>query len=391
LSMAIQVEPTLLDAVWHRLRQPVPHRVVQDERARVGRIVRDVWICRVDIEDLLEDWDSRVYRLDIFALANAADLPTRVVYRLHGNKLQRTFSGCDQIHRSDAAALMILFERLGFRVDPTEFVTAVLPNLKDIRHVTGGELAVLQFASSRHKTAALTLERVGSNEMWTQTEVIATPKGYKAKGYLDGHGNPLMIEVSSPRYRRRPEPVLTHCPECGMSYMRGDPEDGLTHRRAHHRYLSVADPKPHPKAAAAHANGWDGRVDATSPKWMHKEVYGRARLFKREFQYDFVQWHPDGERKPSVVGFLFSDPAGRGRLLGACCFRWRGHCDAPHRWTMDWIWLAPGARRTGLLTARWPSFLKEFGAFHVEHPLSDAMQAFLEKHGLPGTGRPGLT
>jgi hypothetical protein len=119
---------------------------------------------------------------------------------------------------------------------------------------------------------------------------------------------------------------------------------------------------------------------------MHKEIYERARLFKREFHYDFVQWHPDGERNPGVVGFLFVDPAGSGKLLGACCFRWREYSNAPHRWAMDWIWLAPGARRTGLLTARWPSFLKDFGAFHVEHPRSDAMQAFLKKHGLPGVG-----
>jgi len=58
----------------------------------------------------------------------------------------------------------------------------------------------------------------------------------------------------------------------------------------------------------------------------------------------------------------------------------------PIGWTgigvhLTWIWVAPGARRTGLLKARWSSFLKEFGSFHIEHPLSDAMQAFMQKYG----------
>lgn len=50
-------------------------------------------------------------------------------------------------------------------------------------------------------------------------------------------------------------------------------------------------------------------------------------------------------------------------------------------WALHWIWFAPKYRRMGLLLARWADFLESYGNFHIERPVSDAMQSFLRKHG----------
>jgi hypothetical protein len=111
----------------------------------------------------------------------------------------------------------------------------------------------------------------------------------------------------------------------------------------------------------------------------------RAATFQREFCYDFVQW--DGphqiESDPRARGFLFNDDSGvfgHGAIVGACAFRWREHTDHPPCWAMQWIWIAPKARRRGILSRRWDAFRARFGKFVIEPPLSEAMQAFAAKH-----------
>lgn len=380
--MRLEVTRQTLDAIWFALSEPVMRMLVSNERARVGRMIADTWIVRTSIADLIEDWDQRLRGVELFELANAAGYPTRTVFSLNGRKTQRSFMGFERIHRADAAALMILLDRMGFRVDPSVFVESVLPTLKGLELATSGELVAMNFASARHKSPPVSLVAAGEQAPFKATKEIRTPTGYKVHAILNGDGKPEVIEIGAPKFRRVKEPVLTECMACGMSYMRGDPDESAAHRANHRKVMAVADPKPNPKVQAALADGWDGRVIRSSPKWQHDLIYERAVLFRREFHYDFVQWDSRGERKPGVVGIVFTDSIGT--VLGACCFRWREYTQAPHAWAMVWIWIAPKARRTGLLTARWPALLSEFGEFHIEHPLSDAMRTFAVKHGVAG-------
>ena len=113
---------------------------------------------------------------------------------------------------------------------------------------------------------------------------------------------------------------------------------------------------------------------------MHKHMVQRARRFKRELGYDFVQWgYP--ERDPRARGFLFNDDTGtfgNGAVVGACAFRWRGT-----EWGLQFIWITPKARRKGVLSRRWGRFREQFGEFVIEPPLSASMEAFAEKHAAP--------
>jgi hypothetical protein len=70
-----------------------------------------------------------------------------------------------------------------------------------------------------------------------------------------------------------------------------------------------------------------------------------------------------------------------GAIVGACAFRWREYSDAPAAWALQWVWVCPKARRTGVLRARWRSFRERYGDFHIEPPVSAAMQGFVRAMG----------
>jgi hypothetical protein len=113
---------------------------------------------------------------------------------------------------------------------------------------------------------------------------------------------------------------------------------------------------------------------------MHREMYERAVRFKRDFGYDFIQWPYVDKRSDidsSWVGYLFA--AQDGTIDGACGFQ-----QQDDEWVLAWAWIRPERQRSGLLATRWSSFVAQFGDFWIEHPLSDAMQAFFTRHATPG-------
>jgi hypothetical protein len=62
--------------------------------------------------------------------------------------------------------------------------------------------------------------------------------------------------------------------------------------------------------------------------------------------------------------------------VGACGFWYTPEASC---WVLGWIWLHPFARRRGHLRAGWPTFRRQYSAFAVQRPLSDAMAAFLRR------------
>jgi hypothetical protein len=100
-----------------------------------------------------------------------------------------------------------------------------------------------------------------------------------------------------------------------------------------------------------------------------------------------VQWGYKGDDDPKVHGFLFNDDSavfGHGAIAGACAFRWREWKNHPPSWGLQWIWVAPKARRHGILSRRWPMLRQRFGDFVLEPPLSAAMAEFAAKHDVVG-------
>ncbi len=176
--------------------------------------------------------------------------------------------------------------------------------------------------------------------------------------------------------------VVTRCQICGMGYVAELADDRAQHRKHHAAIMRVLQPSPTKRFLRLIGSvGNPAHVDWRSPVWQQNEMYQRARMFRREFDYDIVQWD-SGDQE--AHGYLFNDDTGafgHGAIVGACAFRHRQFSKAPAGWTMDWIWLIPRVRRKGILSRVWPIFKARFGEFYLYPPLSDAMAAFASKVG----------
>lgn len=345
-----------------------------------SRIVKSGWAYSSEVEDVFLAMDGRVYGLPIDTIADHAAFPTRYV-RQRPRFASAEWVSNQAIAASDVAGLCIFLEQLGFAVDPAPMVESLLDQVAKQTTMTMSEAEIFCFTKFRHRQAIKLL----AVETLLEIPEQRTWKGYQGYRYssLMRGGQVAMLKVHGPKFRpmRRSE---VNCPVCGMRYTKGDPESALSHRKEHARVTRLLSPRPSQAMRTRLTNGMTGeRVDSKAPLWMHREVYERAVRFKRDFQYDFIQWPTVGARAnldDAWVGYLFA--AVDGAVDGACAFQNTGG-----EWRLGWVWIRPERRRHGLLAERWEGFLQEFGDFWIEHPLSEAMLGFVEKYASPGQRR----
>ncbi|TKV70371.1 C2H2-type zinc finger protein [Rhizobium sp. AU243] len=376
----MQIDAETIEAIWRALQKAAPAGS-RRTNAMDERIAASGWASAVDLEDYLLSQDRRLDPpavVDPKVLAEALGLPFRSVFPRPRRRTDDV-SGYDMLSAADTAALCIWLERLGFRIDVADLCARVRPRLDATTHLTDEEISVLFYEANRHRLPPVTLS--GPHREWRgmTTSRFKTSSGYRLEYVFDDDGRALRLTARSPKYRKRPESVAMTCPHCGMTYVKGSRTDEQLHRSFHRKRFSVIEPKPHRRFSEALDRDLDAAwVDARSPKWKRTEVFGRALEFKRELGYDFIQWSLEAQHDPDAIGFLFSGE--NGRIVGACSFRPQdGASDRP--WRLDWIWICPNARRLGQLDRHWDRFRQRFGVFDVEHPVSDAMQAFLRKRG----------
>lgn len=373
-----------LTALWKLITTP-RQRVPRDAHAREleDQAVARRFMTPSDIEDLLNayglGWHD--YEVPLEQLGRYFDLIPIVWYQRPSAPGKDTY-GSDALRLEDAVNLLIQIERLGFAIRPERIVAAVASSVAKAEKLTAAELDAHGYVSRRGKWPPLSLRTDREPTAAARREPHRTTTGYNAEAWIEPDGTVVQVVVRAPGYRRPRPAVEIECPACGMSYMRGDTDSSAAHRSEHKRRMRALDPAPHQQLLAARSvEAEPTLVRAQSAAWKHREMYERARAFKREFHYDFMQW--GSERKdddPDVHGFLLDLPDGR--IAGACAFRLRTFSDgrAP-RWGLQWVWIAPQFRRSGVLARRWLGLRERFGEFRVEGPVSPAMQAFLAKRG----------
>lgn len=376
--MHLTTSGEILSKIWKALNQPAPRR------QRVGDkfwalVAREGWTLRVNFEDQFLVIDPRLYHCGLRPSDFTAmlDLPWRLVFHRPNSRFDEPM-GFEGLAAEDAASTLILLERLGFSVNPSGLCSLLRPTLQTSPYATESGLSALFHHKSSGHTAPLTISVNEQASVVHTITRIKTDTGYRAEFATTSTGAGLYLTVHAPRYRRRPDPQLTTCPECGATYVHGLPSDDAVHRRMHRDVLAVLQPPAHrifARALQADPIGapW---VDSRSPQWKHNLMYTRAVAFKREMKFDFPQWAQRPADDPRPIGFLFNDGD---RVIGACSFR---PPESTHdRWKMDWIWLCPSGRRKGFLGRAWPLFKARFGDFALEQPVSPAMQAFVAKVG----------
>lgn len=370
-----------LAAIWQALNRPGRQGKAGSSEL-VAKIHREKWASSTDVTDLLYLMDDRLeeirHQLDVDRWCALFDIPQQTAYTRPRNRKGSAY-GHHSLTAAGVADLLIQLQRLGFRVEPHELVNLEMPRIEHEIQVSSAELTVYTYPVSEHKMPPIVLPTENYWRVTTRRRYFKTDTGYKLNVSLDDMGEPVHLDIKAPQYREARPPQRTVCQACGITWMRGDPESSASHRREHKKRMDYLDPRPHPKLDGGEIRGGVVSVNFSSPKWLHTEMYRRALAFKREFHYDFVQWDAVNPRSDVTgQGFLFVDK--EKRIIGACAFRLRED-GGKSWWGLQWIWFAPVRRRAGSLSRRWPLFRDRFGRFHVEGPVSDAMQAFLIKVG----------
>ncbi len=373
-----------LEAIVHSLKKSVRQRQPQSVETLLTAAVNNRFASSSDIKDIFYYSDERLDTLrQVIAVDRWCEIFSISVcdYYEQPRRNQSFFSGSEGLSAEDLAYLLISLERTGYSIDPLLLVKSLSARLNNYSFVTDVELNILLYEKNRHKTESLVFsvrpDEIGSG---SREEQFKTATGYKIEVIWNEDAKPIELTVKAPKYRSRPAPQLTECEICGDKWYRGDPDSSASHRREHTKRLKYLDPKPNPRFSKERQE-LDGLfpITANSSCWIHGEIYLRALAFRREFQYDFVQWDsPKGDSDPYVRGYLFINSGNI--AVGACAFRWREY-DGKALWGLQWIWIAPKYRRSGILTKHWHNLRQLHGDFHLEPPVSDAMVAFVTKNG----------
>lgn len=371
-----------LIALLREQRQPRGRPPELSPRER--ELLRKGAIYMVDFEDLVLETETRgAYGLGrlIETLAEYFAVPIRPFFEQPHYANGEFGLGYQGLQAADAAALLVALEEVGLCVDPERLVARLARPLQKKGLLTNSEAHLCVYERQRHRQKVLLRSDLKVTQHTWREERFKGVNGYRFKLILAG-GKAYRLEITGPKYRNvKPRQEVT-CEYCGMTYIKGNLESSLIHRREHARLKRLLEPRTNRNFAnrlQRHPN--PELVGTSSPFWMHQEVYERALRFKREFRYDFVQWNGCQSKKatPTYQGHLFADHTGTfppGSIVGACAFSLR-----QGQWSLNWVWVTPCMRRKGVLRHRWQAFLDRYGDFDIEHPLSEAMEVFVRRNG----------
>lgn len=300
---------------------------------------------------------------------------------------QKDFFWHQGMRANDVALFLMLLEQIGFECDASYLINLLRPEIltKGKKALTRSELAITTFEKKRHRHGELYLLADREKNLPLESKImgrITTRLGYGLTMKQNSDGQIVSICIRSPKQpRERPETKMERCPDCGVSWEKGDPDSSYAHRQQHQKLMRYLHPQPHKQyLRAMQTEQMPGLVSWRSAGWKHREMHNRALAFKREMQYESCQWAAPGQpRDRDAVGYLVANE--EGAIIGAYCFRERTRLNQSKQWTLDWIWICPKHRRMGHLARRWKGLREAFGDFAIEHPVSDEMKLFLSKQG----------
>lgn len=350
------------------------------------KIAAHGWAFKSDLEDLLDCMDQRLNQPE-FQLIEFSKLLgihwENACYR--PRLISRGVIQQKALRAQNVALFLIYLERLGFLTSPDELIKILLPEIKSKKRkiISDSELEIFWYQQTKHKTDPICLKVEDCPDWSIEGKPVITSTKYILIPHHNDLNDLVMIEIRAPRYRERRLIQDKTCSICGLQWQEGDPESSLLHKRQHEKRLLYLQPEPLPEMIKEIQRSLDYElVTKHSPLWKHREMYLRAKGFKREMQFDFFQWpkpSSDSTLKTTATGILFTETSGR--IVGACSFIPIQEGSVLLYWLLDWAWIAPTERRKGHLTARWSMFKKKFGKFMISSPVSEEMQSFLIKQG----------
>jgi hypothetical protein len=117
-------------------------------------------------------------------------------------------------------------------------------------------------------------------------------------------------------------------------------------------------------------------LPATTPQ--RRDIVDQiGHQFGRELGFDFAPFDPNDPHSHAALvistKFIATFPIAAGAA---------GLERDSNQWRLQWIWLHPYVRGTGLFHHAWRELEHLYGQFHLEGPYSPAMNAFIHRHGI---------
>lgn len=365
-----------IEDVWTHLTRenfevrPLPGRTAQ-------RMAENGWVSYYEVRDALADLNpdiSGAWFADIDEMEGRLELGGLADFRREWKYVDE-ISGQTRLSSSDVLQYFWWLERLGFPLDLGSFPDEIESRLPRTVCLSEKDIGVLLYKSERFSQPPIELVAEDAEDVHVaRTEIFTSPKDIAIEIRYDIDNRALSLTSTAPKFKAPREQVLITCEVCGMNYMQGLTSEEDRHAIEHRKVLETFEPRP--SRAWRHAVEIDPDaiwVGANSPDWMHVAITRRAKAFKREFSYDFVQWSDASYANPDAEAFAFLDE--KCRMIGGCAFRLGGGTNGRNK--LDWIWFCPSARRQGHLTRAWPRLIDRMGEFDLEPPVSEAMQAFI--------------
>ena len=170
------------------------------------------------------------------------------------------------------------------------------------------------------------------------------------------------------------------CPVCKFYYVPSIASDWDAHAEAHQFVVEPLEPIPFDAEKYMPADQspqvfWPN--SSTDESVLHR-IRQYAAAFKREMRTDFIQWSIDYIDDDDFIRFLLVE---KEKLVGGGAFLL-----IDGGWRLDWIWISPTRRRSGILREIWPSFKgahPRLSCFVVAEPVSQNMKNHLIKVGWP--------
>jgi hypothetical protein len=184
-------------------------------------------------------------------------------------------------------------------------------------------------------------------------------------------------DIEEERERQQQE---VRCPVCFYAYMPELPSEVHRHAEFHaDNAIWRRKSKPEPRLAAFGGDVW---VDAASPRWLHRIVYGYCVGMTYDPGLPEPQWNKnrpadmaDNERGLHALVLVENESI----PVGAVAFSQIISEDRALVWRMMFASIDDEWRRRGVMTRRWSGWREIYGDFTLETPLSLAMKAFVIK------------
>jgi len=283
-----------IEEVWkHLTRENLAPRPLSSTTAQ--RMAENGWVSYYEVRDALADMISRIsgaWFADIdeierhLELGGVADFPREWKYA-------DEISGQVRLSSSDVLRFFWWLERLGFPLELGSFPEEIALRLPQTKYISEKDIDVLLYQSDRFSQPPVQLvtkdaEKAGA----ARKEVFTSAREVIIEIRFDAEDRAMSLNSTAPRYEAPREQVCVTCDVCGMTYMQGLRGDEDRHAIEHRKVLEPLEPRPLRAWRRAVEEDPDAVwVDAASPNWMHVAMTRRARAFKREFGYGFLQWN----------------------------------------------------------------------------------------------------